>query len=377
PTGCGRCVGNKNCVGTLTAQSFAVTSADTSCSAVTSSTNSLSGTTFSFSPAVSPISQTQGIGAVTWTNVTTDGTTVYGLSAIPAGAYAQANVCVSENSGAWTQASAGTLTDGGTIDFRVGYIPQSGWVQTKVGNVYALNQLTSSVPITATNPYFSLVGTGGTAGLVSYGSGYDFSLAAGDLGETQVSPNLWLVNQSHTPIHYYERFNQTLRNTTKTAITTGLDSLTKPACATNPCVFTIEGNVISAASSPWTIGANEQIIILVNGNVTISSDITITSGGFFALIVNGNITIDPTVTTLNGMYIASTDTFTGTFSSGAGTTQLTVLGSVIADEFSLQRDLGALNDSTPGEFFELDPQLLFTMPEALKEAPYVWQEVAP
>lgn len=377
PTGCGRCLGTKNCVGTLTAESFAITAADTSCTAITTSTNSLAGTSFSFSPAVDPASQTQGIGPVTWNNVTTDGTTVYGISAIPAGPYAQANVCVSENGGAWTQASAGTLTDAGTIDFRVGYIPQSGWVQTKVGDVYAASQLTSSVPITATNPYFSLVGTGGTAGIVSYGTGYDFSLSANDLGETQVSPSNWLVNQSHAKIHYYERFNQTLRNVSKTAITSSLDSLTKPTCATNPCVFTISGDVTTAPSSPWAIGVNEQIILLVSGNVTISSNITVTSGGFFALMVNGNITIDPAVTTLHGMYIATTDTYTGVFTSGAGATQLSVLGSVIADEFSLQRDLGAINDTTPGEFFELNPQLLFTMPDVMKESPYVWQEVAP
>ncbi len=72
------------------------------------------------------------------------------------------------------------------------------------------------------------------------------------------------------------------------------------------------------------------------------------SGGYFALIVNGTITIDPTVDTLGGKYIATTETTTGTLASGASATQLAVLDSVIADDFSLQRDLGTDNDTTPG-----------------------------
>ena len=57
--------------------------------------------------------------------------------------------------------------------------------------------------------------------------------------------------------------------------------------------------------------------------------------------------------------------------------RLNVVGSVIADTVSLKRDLGLTNSTTPSESFTFNPELLFTMPDALKEAPYVWQEVAP
>ena len=392
PTGCGGCLGTKYCVGTLTARSFSITSANTSCAAIAAATDSLPGTVFSFSPVVNPPSQTQVDTRVVWTNVTTDGTTNYALSSLPAGQYALGNVCVSQNGGGLTQAAAGTLTDGGTLSFRVGYIPQIGWFQTAVGNVYAATQLTSSIPSTATNPYLSLVGAGGTAGVVSFGTGYDFSLSAGDLGETQVSPAGWLVQQINLPINYYERFAQKLANEPKTALTTNLNSLTKPtSCTTPPCIYTVEGAMQTASGAPWTIGANEQMIILVNnGDVTINSPITITSGGFFALIVNGSIIISPGVgglTTsaaphIEGIYIATReDHVSGVFVSGNSSTvgreRLNVVGSVIADTFSLQRDLGVANDTTPAESFTFNPQLLFTMPDVMKEAPYVWQEVAP
>ena len=131
------------------------------------------------------------------------------------------------------------------------------------------------------------------------------------------------------------------------------------------------------------------MILLVNGNVTINSPITITSGGFFTLIVNGNITISPNVGTttnsavanLEGLYIATNSTHSAIFYSGdssiAGRERLNIAGSVIADIFSLQRDLGLTNSTTPAESFTFNPQLLFTMPDVMKEAPYVWQEVAP
>ncbi len=374
--GCsGTCEGIKACSGTLTARAATVTAATANCASIPASTNYLTGTTISFVPAVSPVSQTQAGGILSWPTVTTDGTSVYTVQSEPPPQYALGTVCVSENGAAWTQNASGTLTDAGTLDYAIGYISQAGWVQSTVGNVYTAGQLTASIPATATNPYFSLVGTGGTAGIVSYGTDYDFSLSASNLGETQVSPNNWLVNQTYTPVDYYERFEYTLRNATKTAITSGLDSLTKPACATSPCVFTIEGNMTTAPSLPWTIGANEQIILLVNGNVTISSNITIASGGFFALLVHGNITIDPAVTTLDGMFIATNNTHAAVFSTGVGASQFVVHGSVIADSFSLLRDLGAANSTTPAEVFAFDPHLLFTMPDIMKETPYVWQEV--
>ncbi len=58
--GCGgTCFGTKACSGTLTARAVSVSSSDTSCNAVTASTNYLTGTDLSFTPGVNPASQTQ------------------------------------------------------------------------------------------------------------------------------------------------------------------------------------------------------------------------------------------------------------------------------------------------------------------------------
>jgi hypothetical protein len=50
---------------------------------------------------------------------------------------------------------------------------------------------------------------------------------------------------------------------------------------------------------------------------------------------------------------------------------------VIADDFMLHRDVGTSNTTTSAEEFIFNPQLLFTMPDTMKEIPYIWQEVAP
>jgi len=98
--------------------------------------------------------------------------------------------------------------------------------------VYAAGQLTSSIPSSATNPYFSL---GSSPGVVSYGTGYDFSLSAFDKGETQVSSTNWLVNQTFPSELFYERFIHKLGIPgTETTLPEPLTDLTKPDCS-SPC----------------------------------------------------------------------------------------------------------------------------------------------
>lgn len=386
---CGICYGTGICSGTLSARAVMVTASDTSCSALTSSSTNVLNTVFSFTPALVPATKTQTSSTpVTWTEVYTDGTTSYRVNATPQNALTQANVCASRNGNAYTQGSARTLSKDGTIDFIVGYLPQAGWVQTVGGNVYATNMLRSSIPSTATNPYFTLSGAMGSVGMVSYGSNYDFSLETANLGETMVSTTNWLVQHTNASLDYYTQFASRMEVPSSATPLTQLTEIDKPTCATSPCVYYADGNLTTSTINSWNIAANEQIILFVNGNVTINRPITITYGGFFALVTHGDITISSTVgtgagvatPTLEGIYIATNADHSAVFSTGpsvVGTRRLVIQGSVIADEFQLLRDLDLTNSTTPAEQFIFDPQLLFTMPDTMKEIPYVWQEVAP
>ncbi len=362
--------------GTLQAKVVTASAEDLSCTTIAASTDYLAGTLVTFSPYIGE-EKLLTDSVLTWTNVATSGMTVYGISSTPPGQYTPGNVCVSSNGGAYTQASAGTLTANGILNFVIAYLPQSGWVQTVGGDAYAASSLVSSIPSTITT-YFNLAGAMGDAGMVSYGSSYDFALSYASFGEELVSEKQWLVHQANTTTNFYEHFATQMDVAGSATPIETLVNISKPtSCTSSPCVYYANGDLTTDAASAWAIDAAEQTVLFVNGNVTIHSNITIASGGFFAIVANGNITLDPAVTELQGIYIASNATNNAVFSSGSGSTQLVVTGSVIADNFALERDLVSLNATTPGEIFLFNPQLLFTMPDAMKETPYIWQEVAP
>jgi len=48
-----------------------------------------------------------------------------------------------------------------------------------------------------------------------------------------------------------------------------------------------------------------------------------------------------------------------------------------ANSYSLQRDLGTNNTSTPAENFKFIPAMLFAFPQSLLRSDINWQEVAP
>jgi hypothetical protein len=102
--------------------------------------------------------------------------------------------------------------------------------------------------------------------------------------------------------------------------------------------------------------------------------------------VNGNITVASTVgvpytssaPVVEGVYITSPSGTFSTGSSGSGTERFVGRGTFIAGNFLLQRDVGSAgNPTTSAELFIYNPQLLLTMPDAMKQLSVSWQEVAP
>lgn len=374
-------------LGTLRARAVIVDDTDVSCAALTNSTTGFEGATLRFNPAVVPANQTQPATAtyLEWTDVTTNGSTNYTVLVNPnTETYIQANACVSRNFGAWTQTSSGSLSDGGTLRYIVGFIPQAGWVRTVNGNVYAQNTVSSSIP-SALSTYFSMTSTTyGDAGIVSYGSSYDFSRGTG-LGAANVSEPGWLIPHTNASANFYQEFAERM-DVPGSATALTAPATTNPTCAAGTtCIYYVNGDM-TTESTDWSIGATEKMVIFVNGNVTINGRIQIANGGFFSIIASGDITVSTTLgvpvtapnpgnTNLEGIFITN-----GTFSTSnsTGNNRLIVLGSVIANSFQLLRDAGAAyNDTYPSEVFRFDPQLLFTMPDEMKDIPYTWQELAP
>jgi hypothetical protein len=138
------------------------------------------------------------------------------------------------------------------------------------------------------------------------------------------------------------------------------------------------GNITITAD--LNLSAGRKVILFVDGNLTINGKISYSpTDAFFMPIVKGNIVIDPAVTsaagtpTLTGIFYSD-----GSFTTGAGTGPLSILGSVVSmGGINMERDLGAGNNFESSENFTISPELMLNYPGTLSFKRPIWREVAP
>lgn len=230
--------------------------------------------------------------------------------------------------------------------------PDEPWWQVKDGDITTLGSILSNVYL---SDFLDLDGIGGFPGVPVY-------LETLSIFNGGLSSKLWEANTSTTEsrVFDYSYF--------KSLIPSGFVSPT-----------TYDGYVWTKVDGPHTLSATDfttdKNVLFVNGDLNITGNIALTDGsGFFLAIVSGNITIDPNVTNIEGIYLTD-----GSFSSGIGTLQLNVRGSVasyaVSNGFSLGRDLA--NDALPAEVFTFAPDQIALFPEKLGFRRTRWTEVAP
>ena len=129
-----------------------------------------------------------------------------------------------------------------------------------------------------------------------------------------------------------------------------------------------------------TLAANQNVVIFVNGDLTIAGDVLIpapTASKFFMAVVNGTLTVanptaNPATQTLEGVFVANQLTI------GSGTTRLISNGSVVSwGGVVLNRNLGAGNVATPAELFNFRPDFVLRIPDELLRLTGLWREVNP
>ena len=142
-------------------------------------------------------------------------------------------------------------------------------------------------------------------------------------------------------------------------------------------------NVAVSLDNPFSVDANEKLIVFVEDDLNINRNITVTPGGFLAFIVSGNIEIAADVTQVQGVYFADGNLTVETvanpgnpeaadsFFDGQGIF-VAKAGVVLERSFRDKR-----NATQPTEIFTFDPAYLFTAPKVFREKPYLWQEVIP
>jgi len=367
-----------------------VTPGNTTCPAVSASTDGIDGTILTLVSSVpqpfDPQQTQSGASFVTWSNIQSGSSVSYTLNPTPPDPnLIIVQSCINGASSALTT----VLNPGQTIDWELGYTLGNVWYQAEGGDVYGASTIRSYIPASTSPQEYVLDGlpaASGYPGVVTYGVSADFDSDVASTGNGFVSSRDWLVNETYPTVDYYEVFYRRFGAPTANdnGLFPSLSAVAKPASRITP--YYISGDM--RTSGNWNVVNNETVVFLIDGNLIIDGNITVTGTGFAAFIVNGNITIDPSVggpaassnPVVEGVYITSpTGVFQTGDSSSAGNERFVGRGIFVAGDFLLQRDLDSAgaNPTTPSELFSYNPQLLVTMPDAMKDIPLTWQEVPP
>lgn len=300
------------------------------------------------------------------------------LSGIPSGYQCSTGSGCSANCPTQTNVAV----PGSGRNFYVSAIPvvvsNSAWWQVQGAPVYA-GSIGGGVTVTSLLPSTQkliLPDAGGKSGTLLRGSGTT------NLGSGTVSSDLWTTLGLYKGKKMdYSYFGAQMGVIKGQASDWGTDTITLPVYSPSKDFWYSEPTSgTTTISSPWTVGVGEKYVVFVNGDLRISNNITVANGGFLAFIVKGKVVVAPGVTSMQGMYIAGSNFETESVyvDPSPVDTQLNVEGNVIAwGELKLTRNLGATNNTTPGEKFTFRPDLLTNMPAKMKTFAMQWSEVAP
>jgi|GEM_PF-3216054 len=274
----------------------------------------------------------------------------------------------------------GSVNPDCTATAAITVVPPGPWWQVGDSDVWSNGDLVSKPP---GGSFFGLIGPGGYAGISVY-SGLT------TLTNATASTQGWLASSASTATKVYDSVffrNQTPQDTNFTVLPSTaldqavIDSNTDPSYGYYWYNYPGNGGLPLNLDTPIDIGDKKVILFVSNfANFNINSTINLNDGsGFFLVIATGDINVSPTVggggvPNLEGLYFTD-----GTFSSGLGSTELWVRGSVAANSrLNLQRDLGdPANGTTPAEFFEYAPDQILLFPSKLSARKINWKEVAP
>lgn len=309
--------------------------------------------------------------------------------------------------------SAACDVNGNITALRYGITNSIPWIQSTGGDITG-NEVTdpsgggisNTIPPGAScGPYMSLTGSGGTPGVIYAGAGsYNF-------GSGQASPNPynWVVGGLSYPDTYipttpgvirtsygYMRSLATQSGLTPVDISAycgagGISNCTLSTSIPNG-LYISNGNLTLTGAS-YTFPANRNFVILVNGNLTINTEIHVPIGSTAFFTTSGDISVGSNVgeaiitstrSNVEGYY--STDRSFYALGLNACPTvdrRLNVAGSIVVNasltggSFVNQRDLCAGDLQCPVFMVTERPDFVLNSPEFLKSARRVWREIAP
>jgi len=299
-------------------------------------------------------------------------------------------------------AHGSSCLSGSISNLNFAILPYGPWIQSTGPDIRIDDGYNYYIPPGATcGPYASANGVGGTNGIIFTG-GASATFGGGTAGQTKN----WVVGGSSYP----ELFTPTKGNVIRTSYSymnaqikqAGLTptALTTTQCGvggTTSCVLSTTilpnglyiANGLTLSGASYTFPVNKNYVILVNGDLTINTQIHVPNGSTVTFIVSGDIIVAPTVgetlitsasPDIEGFYSADKN-----FKTGTGSLRLNIAGSVIvnaaktspAGTFQLQRDLGLGNAQCPAFTIQDRTDFILNAPDIIKYQNIIYQEVAP
>jgi hypothetical protein len=277
------------------------------------------------------------------------------------------------------QSSTSTFTSTGQATTRTfGYLRSyGGWFQALNGSVYGALGIGDEIPGTmpVAQRHLILADASGSDGLAYFKSG---TLNLGTYPGVTVSESGINANTGYggdDPDYTY--FKAKMGFFSKTPWD-GLGTPTYNGGANNFEIYTHTGDI----NFNITPSIGERVIYLIDGDVTVTGNITVptTGSSFMAVFASGSITINTNVTRVDGWWVGRSLSIPCVDTSPADSicdetdVQFEGQGSFIGyDSISLSRDQGVTNNSQPAESFVYRPDLVINAPDPILVSKYIWR----
>ena len=245
-------------------------------------------------------------------------------------------------------------------------VEAAGWFQTQGGTIHAEGNLSNEIPSTAVDRNLSIAADG-FPGVISHQSTTEANFGEGYPSSDDA--NHWLAKSSYQG----KNFGSWTFFEKKYAVEMQTEDFTGTLPHQDGIYYSSSGKTLQGN---WNVPANRWLLVLVDGDITVPSNISVSNGSFLGIVSSGDINFENTTSQVEGMFIAGS-----TINTGDTNTQFQAEGFFAASQFILGRDLEGSNPTTPAELFTFRPDFLIN---SYKDADYnlwwfdfKWEEIAP
>ena len=267
------------------------------------------------------------------------------------------------------------------VNFGIRQIPADPWFNGIGGDMRSDNPLINRIP-DASGAYFSERNSNFPSGGVVFGQ-FELSPLTGEPARISNNRN-WDVGISFTGKNINTAYSFMQSILEKNGVWNGRNIISTTTLPTGLVSGIYSSGNINITGGNYTFPTNSDIVLMVNGNLTIDNNIFIPVGSTVIFIVNGDIRINPDVTHIEGIFSANQKFIIRSVSAGSADERLYIEGSVIANAekgsttpFENQRNLFLGNETLPVVQIIYRPDFVLNAPSYIKSSNYIIKEVAP